>query len=401
MIKRAILICLLTPGLTAALAGQVTPFTIPAIVRRAKGAVVLIEGTSSAGTISYEGTGFLVRSDGVTVTNYHVIANDASAVAKLPDGAFFPVEGVLAADPKRDIAILKLGGTGLRTISLGNSGSIQVGEGVVAIGNPLSLESTVSSGIVSGVREDASLGGLILQITAPISHGSSGGPLFDMHGRVIGITSMYLSGGEDLNFAIPIDAVKPLLRRASAQPQPLPGSRGVQTALEPPAPPPTAPPAGCTIAGIQRTPGFCNAYFDGYGAGWADADQAAFTVMRPTGVPSLYVGTTVSDNDGVGADFVYALRADVASSPLYSLAQDPSSADFEIDVVTVAPNPGTDTAGAVVISCGGSPKIHCGKGVLVDEIAFVAGSEAVDSEARNVMGRIDQAISGLPAQPPQ
>jgi len=79
----------------------------------------------------------------------------------------------------------------------------------VAIGNPLSLESTVSNGIVSGIRSDE--GRRLLQITTPISHGSSGGPLFNMFGQVVGITSAALVGGENLNFAIPINDVKSLL----------------------------------------------------------------------------------------------------------------------------------------------------------------------------------------------
>lgn len=86
-----------------------------------------------------------------------------------------------------------------------------MGEEVVAIGNPLSLESTVSNGIVSGIRSAEELGGKFLQVTAPISPGSSGGPLFNMAGQVIGITTLYLKGGENLNFAIPINDVKRLL----------------------------------------------------------------------------------------------------------------------------------------------------------------------------------------------
>jgi hypothetical protein len=85
-----------------------------------------------------------------------------------------------------------------------------VGEDVVAIGNPLSLESTVSNGIVSGIRTVQDKGGTFLQVTTPISPGSSGGPLFNMAGEVVGITTMYLEGGENLNFAIPINDAKRL-----------------------------------------------------------------------------------------------------------------------------------------------------------------------------------------------
>ena len=110
------------------------------------------------------------------------------------------------------MAIIKAHGNDFRTLTLGDSARLQVGEEVVAIGNPLSLESTVSNGIVSAIRTVEEEGGKFLQITAPISHGSSGGPLFNMAGEVVGITSAVIVGGENLNFAIPIDDVKPMLR---------------------------------------------------------------------------------------------------------------------------------------------------------------------------------------------
>ena len=124
---------------------------------------------------------------------------------------FYVVDGVLASDKARDIAVIKAHGQNFRTLPLGNSDRVQVGEDVVAIGNPLSLESTVSNGIVSGIRTVEEEGGKFLQVTAPISPGSSGGPLFNMAGEVVGITTMYLKGGENLNFAIPINDAKRLL----------------------------------------------------------------------------------------------------------------------------------------------------------------------------------------------
>ena len=103
------------------------------------------------------------------VTNYHVIREGVSAIVKLPNGASFHVDGVLASDKNRDVAIIKAHGVDFRTLSLGDSGRLQVGEEVVAIGNPLSLESTVSNGIVSAFRTDENEGGKFVQITAPIS----------------------------------------------------------------------------------------------------------------------------------------------------------------------------------------------------------------------------------------
>ena len=169
-----------------------------------------------------QGSGFLVSDDGLIGTNYHVIAQGNSAVVKLPNGAFFVVDGVVASDKARDLAIIKAHGTDFRTLPLGNSDRVQVGEDVVAIGNPLSLESTVSNGIVSGIRTDDELGGKFLQITSPISHGSSGGPLFNMAGEVIGITTSGLEGGENLNFAIPVNDAKHLLLARSSRVAELP-----------------------------------------------------------------------------------------------------------------------------------------------------------------------------------
>ena len=164
-----------------------------------------------------QGSGFLVSKDGLIVTNYHVIENGSSAIVKLPDGAFFVVDGVFASDKARDVAVIKAHGKNFLTLTLGNSDQLQVGEEVVAIGNPLSLESTVSNGIVSGIRTAEEEGGKFLQVTVPISPGSSGGPLFNMQGEVVGITTLYLEGGENLNFAIPINDAKRLLLTKSAK----------------------------------------------------------------------------------------------------------------------------------------------------------------------------------------
>jgi hypothetical protein len=222
---------------------------IPAIAKAANGAIVSIVMSDKDGHAIAQGSGFLVSSNGVILTNYHVIAEGSSAVVKFPDGAFYVVDGVLASDKARDIAVIKAHGQNFRTLPLGNSDRVQVGEDVVAIGSPLSLESTVSNGIVSGIRAVEEEGGRFLQVTAPISPGSSGGPLFNMAGEVIGITTMYLKGGENLNFAIPINDAKRLLPAESAQIQPLPNEpepvqAGTHTSDAPPlvASPPVQPP---------------------------------------------------------------------------------------------------------------------------------------------------------------
>lgn len=188
-----------------------SPKDIPTIAKESNGVIVSIITSDKDSRPLAQGSGFIVSKDGRIVTNYHVIKNASSAIVKLPDGAFYAVAGVIAFDKNRDIAIIKADGKNFRTAILGNSDRVQVGESVVAIGSPLALESTVSNGIVSAVRNISEQEGSLIQITAPISPGSSGGPLFNMSGEVVGITSAFLSGGESLNFAIPINDAKRLL----------------------------------------------------------------------------------------------------------------------------------------------------------------------------------------------
>ena len=208
---------------------------IPTIAKAAKGAIVTIVMANNDKPIA-RGTGFLVGADGAIMTNYHVVATGNVGVVKFADGTILPVDGVLATDKFRDLAIIKIHGKIFPTLTLGNSDQIQVGEEVVAIGNPLGLELTVSNGILSGIRSDEKEDGKLLQITAPISRGSSGGPLFNMFGEVVGINAMFLEGGESLNFAIPINEAKPLLLTDLSRLQNLPNEHQPIPAEEPPSP---------------------------------------------------------------------------------------------------------------------------------------------------------------------
>ena len=144
----------LTMLLAGVVAAQSAPprKDIPAIAKAANGAIVSIITSDKDGKPVAQGTGFLVSTDGRIVTNYHVIKGANSAIVKLPDGAFYDVDGVVAFDKARDLAVIKAHGQNFRVLALGNSDRVQVGEEIVAIGSPLSLESTVSNGIVSGIR---------------------------------------------------------------------------------------------------------------------------------------------------------------------------------------------------------------------------------------------------------
>lgn len=243
---------------------------IPTIAKAANGAVVSIIMSDKNGQPIAQGSGFLVSKDGRIVTNYHVIKSGSSAIVKLPDGAFFVVNGLLAFDKERDIAIIKAHGENFRTLTLGDSGRVQVGDEVVAIGNPLSLESTVSNGIVSAIRTTDEHGRKFLQITAPISPGSSGGPLFDMAGQVVGITTYGVKGGENLNFAIPVNDAKRLLAAKFPGVQVLPNE--AEVASPPPPPPGSVPiPPGAQVGQPPPKGVFARDYYQQlYNAGGLD-----------------------------------------------------------------------------------------------------------------------------------
>ena len=195
---------------------------LKALAKNARPAVMLLVVSDANGKEIATGTGFLVSSDGKLVTNHHVIENASSAVAKAENGGLFPVEGVLADDPKNDLVLLKLKCKDLPFLSFGNNEKIEVGTRIAVIGSPLGLEGTLSEGIVSGERE---LMGDVkrLQISAAISPGSSGSPVMNAKGDVVGIAASLLTGGQALNFAVPVEYGVQLLAKAkpSSVPQPL------------------------------------------------------------------------------------------------------------------------------------------------------------------------------------
>lgn len=188
---------------------------IATISRDASKSVVLVVVSDANGREIRQGSGVIVSTDGKVVTNYHVIDGSSSAVIKFPNGAFFLVGGVLATNKEKDIAVLKASGSDFSPLALGDSDKLQVGEEVVSIGSPLSLEATVSNGIISSIRDMKDERQPLVQTTAPVSPGSSGGALLNMRGELIGITTAQMSSGQNLNFAVPINIVKPFLSASS------------------------------------------------------------------------------------------------------------------------------------------------------------------------------------------
>ncbi|MDD5251196.1 MAG: trypsin-like peptidase domain-containing protein [Patescibacteria group bacterium] len=172
------------------------------------------------------GTGFIVSKDGLIVTNRHVVTDQtASYTALLSDGSQQTAR-VLYRDPNNDLAVIKIDGTNLPTVSLGDSASLKLGQTVSAIGNALGeYDNSVSVGIISGLDRTIEAGGGgtseqlkgVIQTDAAINPGNSGGPLIDLDGRVIGVSVATVLGSQNISFAIPVNDVKRILDKVATQ----------------------------------------------------------------------------------------------------------------------------------------------------------------------------------------
>jgi Tfp pilus assembly protein PilF len=182
---------------------------LPELVRRIKPSAVAIETFDARGQKLSRASGFFVDIDRI-VTNRHVLEGAHRAEVHSSTGAVFSVKGVIAVDAEGDIALLKIDTprVQIRPLPLDKT-SPQEGESIVVIGNPLGLEGSVTNGIVSAVRDIPTFG-RIIQITAPISSGSSGSPVVNMQGQVIGIATLQITGGQSVNFAIPSERISQL-----------------------------------------------------------------------------------------------------------------------------------------------------------------------------------------------
>jgi putative serine protease PepD len=201
--------------------------TVGQVAKAATKSVVEVDATSSGGDSTFpfgdqgrssaEGTGFVYDTKGDIVTNQHVVDGASTVKVKFSDGSTYTAT-VVGTDAATDVAVLHVNAPSskLQPLTLGDSSKVEVGDGVVAIGNPFGLDGTVTSGIVSAVGrqisspDDTPIEGAI-QTDAAINHGNSGGPLLDLHGEVIGITSQIQSegGGNDgVGFAVPSNTVR-------------------------------------------------------------------------------------------------------------------------------------------------------------------------------------------------
>jgi serine protease Do len=183
---------------------------LPAIVKRVEPSTVVILTYDAEEKLIGQGSGFFVSQNGDVITNRHVLLGAVHAEVKTLEGKIYPITRIVAEDNEADIIRVSVDIPLKHVKPLSVSGLIpEAGERIIIIGNPLGLERTVTDGIISSVREILGFG-KIIQITAPISSGSSGSPVVNMHGEVIGIATFQIVEGQNLNFAIPGERIAKL-----------------------------------------------------------------------------------------------------------------------------------------------------------------------------------------------
>lgn len=168
-------------------------------------------------TTQGKGSGFFISQDGFIVTNNHVVADATEIKVKMSDGRELPAR-LIGRDPGTDLAVIKVEGNDFKYVSFEETAEPRVGDWVIAIGNPFGLGGTATAGIVSAKARDIDPSGYndYIQIDAAINSGNSGGPTFDIHGRVIGVNSAIYSptgGSVGIGFAIPADTAKTITER--------------------------------------------------------------------------------------------------------------------------------------------------------------------------------------------
>jgi len=170
------------------------------IAANAQMAVVTVRAYEDGEEMSL-GTGFFIRDDGVLVTNLHVVAGADSVSVEIDSGEIYDNVFTLSTDERRDLILLQIPATKLFTLSIADDRGAEVGDSVYVMGNPLGLEGTFSGGMLSARRVED--GVAYLQVTAPISQGSSGGPVLNSAGQAIGVTTLTYAEGQNLNMAVP------------------------------------------------------------------------------------------------------------------------------------------------------------------------------------------------------
>ncbi len=158
------------------------------------------------------GSGVMITPDGYILTNDHVVHNAGEIAVTMTNGATLEAE-IVGTDPATDLAVIRAGGSSLPYATLGNSSDLRVGQLVIAIGNPFGFQSTVSTGVISGIgralrSREGRLIENIIQHTAPLNPGNSGGPLLDSRGHIVGINTAIIIMAQGIGFSIPADTAK-------------------------------------------------------------------------------------------------------------------------------------------------------------------------------------------------
>jgi tetratricopeptide (TPR) repeat protein len=176
------------------------------IYAKINNAIVTIYASDATDKILSQGSGVVLNDKGWIVTNYHVYAGADKLVVKLKD-KIIEYTSIVGLDVEKDILILKIKDNTFQSIKIGNSDLLKVGQKIYALGSPLGFENTITEGIISGLRYYKKEAKNFIQISAAISHGSSGGAVVDSKGELIGISTLTVTEGQNLNFAIPINEV--------------------------------------------------------------------------------------------------------------------------------------------------------------------------------------------------
>ena len=180
---------------------------LPSLIKRIKPSVVIVFAYDNKGEFLQLGSGFFISQNGDIITNYHLLYGASSAEIKTSDGKTYPITYIIAKDEQNDIIRLSVDIPSKYVLPLSLSETIpEIGERIIVYDNPLELEYTVSDGFVFSVKEIFNYD-KIIQITAPISPGSSGSPVLNMKGEVIGIATFQMIEGQNLNFAIPSERI--------------------------------------------------------------------------------------------------------------------------------------------------------------------------------------------------
>jgi len=187
------------------------------LAAEARSSVVVIESVDRTDREGGKGTGFVVREDGVIATNFHVIGEHRGFRVKFSDGKTYEPQAILAVDRDKDLALVQIDRKGLAPLPLGDSDELTPGQSILALGNPLGFDFSVSRGVVAALRELE--GNPMVQVAMPIEPGSSGSPVLDMTGKVIGAVA--IKSGGAIGFAVPVNDLKRLL----AHPNPVPMKR--------------------------------------------------------------------------------------------------------------------------------------------------------------------------------